>query len=384
MLYGWQRRCALVPLTFFMGSWIIYVIGFVLKLSSSSQQNSFSLYVILTGNPVVYVLGMLHAILPGLFSTFVWLPFSVLSVVCSTSAGWTVYVTAPWSNSTCHVPNNITDMREDLSKQENYVYLMFTGTLLGVISWGVVLLLSIFYQTRSTEGRCNFNEFPMEQRSRFPFTPGKARPLSVLLVFFTFLGWCVFLVGYFQTYQTSDSAISDLYCHDLHSCGISSVVVLFLVVPLLCVASLLHAGCQGGAGSIAAVFEILLGTPFTVFMGFIVVQLGDYLNSNHDVTRSIGTAYFYSMLIGGGISLLSWAFVIALWPFYGRYKYPRGGQNVINVHHPTMDGEHAYPNYGAAQPMPPSSTRRPRLAIAVEPEENDGEEQPLVEDSHDN
>ena len=366
-----------------MISWIVYAIGFVLKLNSSSQQNSFSLYIILTGSPVVYVLGMLHAILPGVFSAFVWIPLSVASVVCSTSAGWMVYVTVPWPDSTCRVPNNVTEIREDLSTQANYVYLMFTGTLLGVVSWGVVLLISIFYQTRPTEGGCNYNEFLIAQRNRWPFTPGKTRLLSVPLIVLSFLGWCAFLVGFLLTYQTSDSGILKLddvyrYLHDLHSCGLSSVVVLFSIVPLLCVASLLHAGCPRAAGSTAAVFEAILGMPFTVFMGFIVVQLGDYLNSNRDVTRAIGDAYFYLMLVGGGVSLLSWAFVVALWPFYGKYRCPMDGRNTINVQHLPVDGEHAHPDYGAVRPPPPAG--RPRLVIAAEDEEREGEEQPLVED----
>ena len=432
LLYGWQRKFALVPLTFFMIGWILYAIGFVLKLnSSSSQQNSFSLYIILTGSPVVYVLGMLHAILPGSFSAYVWILLSVASVVCSTSAGWMVYITVPWPNSTCRALNDVTEVREDLTKQADYVYLMFTGTLVGVVSWGVVLLLSVFYQTRRTEGRCNYNEFPIEQRRSCPFTLGRARLLSVPLIILSFLGWCIFLVGFFLTYRTSDSDVLKLdnvyrYLYDLHTCGVSSVVVLFPIVPLLCVASLLHAGYLGATGNMAAVFEAMLGTSFVVFMGFSVVQLGDYLNSNRDVTHAIGDAYFYLMIVGGGVSLLSWAFVVALWPFYGKYRYPidgrhninvqhlpmngeRDGRHNINVQHLPMNGERAQPNHYAppperAQPnhyapapvrqppvrpppvrqppvRPRPAKRRPRLVIAAENEERGGEEQPLVEDN---
>lgn len=389
LLYGWQRRVALVPLTFCMISWIVYTIGFVLKMNSSSQHNSFSLYIILTGSPVVYLLGMLHAILPGIFSAYLWIPLSVASIVCSTSAGWMVYVTVPWPDSTCRAPNNVTEIQEDLSKHANYVHLMFTGTLLGVVSWGVVLLLSVFYQTRSTEEGHNYNEFPMKQGRSLPFfTPGKARLLSIPLIALSFLGWCVFLVGFLLTYRMSDSGVlkpDDVYryLYDLHSCGLSSVVVLFLIVPLLCVASLLHAGSLGDTGSIAAVFEAMLGTPFVVFMGFIVVQLSDYLNSNHDVTHAIGDTNFYLMLAGGGVSLLLWAFVVALWPFYGKYKHLRDGQNVVNVQRLPEDDEHAHPNYGAVQPPPPA--RRPRLVIAAaEDEGTEDEEQPLVENNGEN
>ena len=371
LLYGWQRKFALVLLALFMVSWILFTVGLIWRLVKTedvlpSHPSNFPYYITLCGGPVVYLLGLLHTILPGILSALVWFLVTFFSVIYSTSAGWTLYSSGV-NATTMELQNTDTTSCQTL--------MMLVGTAFSLLFLCSVLVLSIFYKTRSSEQLLDYNEFQGEQRrcKNFPFTPGNARILSVPFIALSCFGWCVFVFGFHNWKPDAQNS----YSVDLHSSGLPMIVVAHVITPFLLLASLLHAGCLKGAGNVMGVFESLLSMPFMISMGFVVIDLCEYfiLLSSDFKEPNI---YFYYMVAGGGTSVLFWACVLALWPFYGKYRLPRPierpGRNAINNadndarQHPLAD-QPVQPNYGAMQ--------RPQPQPQPQDEERD-DQQPLL------
>ena len=96
LLYGWQRKVALLPLTVLVLGWIIYSIGFIWLLVDDLKDEAntpllFASYVLLTGGPFVYLLGVAQAVLPGTVSSIVGIPTAFLSSLYLVCAGSKTY-----------------------------------------------------------------------------------------------------------------------------------------------------------------------------------------------------------------------------------------------------------------------------------------------------
>ena len=352
-----------------MIGWIVYAVGFIWLLPEHNQSSiNFPYYIILAGGPTVFLLGVLHAILPGVCSAFLWIVLALISVLHSLSVGWAIYASGLWLTSKNPSPSSIGNLKD----QTEFI---FTGSLLSVISWALVLILAVYYQTGpSVNGNRNYNEFQRQrQRIQLPFSPGKARKFAIPLTSLSCVGWILFLLGYWIWRPESDIEKPEYYV-DLHSSsGQPVIVVLLVITPLLYLASFIHAASLGGAGKVARVFESIFSVLFMVSMGTAVIQQVRYFIyvRDKDATELLNRDFFLIMLIGGVLSLLFWALVLALWPFYGEYTMPPGAGNgrrnvIINDRAPAPARE-GHTNYGAVPVPVPRQRAQRRLPRGEQP-----------------
>ena len=334
-LYGWQRKLALLPLSLFVLGWLVYSAGFIWMLvkwdqdshNSTSTVTSMSrhdpltypYYVILLGGPLVFLLGLLHAILPSTASSIIGVASAAVSSVFFASNGWAIY----------HGALHLRFVLKLNFSVDAKIALMFSGTLFAAFCWCLVMMLSVSYNyKKSTPNSYEFfnrdeffNHCQESSRNRnIPFTPGVARILSVPFIILSVIGWCVFVVGVYKlpdlesnAYDTSQS----LFYFSFYGSMVTG--------PLLYLAALLHAGCSGGANTVMGVFTSVLHTLYIVFMGFVVTEFGRYIYfSCQESTLSLNCSLLHSSIdvniiytFAGSVgSLFFWTFVLALWPFY--------------------------------------------------------------------
>ena len=391
LLFGWQRKLALLPLGLFMVGWLVYAIGFIWDLIESDKQSSaeeprpfdpsspvyFPYYLTLVGGPVVYLTGALHAILAGVASAVTWVCFSLLCAVYFTSVSWVMYERG--LNSTSSSAGNSDTQLLRTQSAVTQSWMMFEGTLFCVVCWCILQILAVFYRNKNVDQNQNVNHSQdclsapvlAGNRRQLPFK-GPARALSILFILMSFVSWCVFVAGYAGwDAQLNDGSLEHLInLFDGYSRPV--VLVVFIVTPLLHLSSVLHAGCSGKASTMA-VFTALLHVLFVMSTGFIIVHLVLYLLNNcdkNDQSRNcfdeVVTNSNYNLMLGGCIvSLISWTFVYSLVPFYQDFKAVQRGTpgNDLNIpaETPLATGTPP-PNYDAAQSMV----------------QGDNEEQPLL------
>ena len=345
VLYGWQRKLAMLPLNLFVLGWVVYSIGFVWVLVQWSDEYSskyayggsrhspllYPFFVILVGGPFVYLLGVAQAILPGIASSIVGIPTAFVSTIFLVSAGAIAY------DGGAYINKIVTDHVSADTKK----VLMFIGAMFVSICWCFVMMLSTSYKSKPKQ-RNHYELFDQTNRSpsqkcRAPFTPGVARGLSIPFTILCGVGWCVYMVGT-DRWNSDHLLIEDLDPPLLRLSMYGTMVV----GPLLLLAALLHAGCSGGASTVMGVFTSILSTVYVVLMGFMVTHFGEAFYTicqvEVDGHKLLNCSFLHSSLdinliyiFAGGVgSLFFWTFVLALWPFY-RHR-PQHGQdsNVIN------------------------------------------------------
>ena len=314
-----------------------------------SDSFNYPYYVTLVGGPIIYLLGALHAILPGAASAIVWIVVAFTSTVYFASASWVMYDSG--LNSTSGPINGTSNSSGHLYNQ---ITLMFEGTLFSIICWIVVLILTIFYKNVSQRSRT-------DKIRRGPF-PGMARCLSVPLLTLSVAGWCLFVVGYHLVdYSQDSSTVFD---------GRSKPVVIatFIAGPFLFLASLLHAGFAGDSSFVMGVFLATAHKFYVMTMGFVIVHLSHYIMKiGLSVPKVKGHSYLYYMLGGALASLFFWTGVHALWPFYQVRSNP---ENHTEDRHRHLRGLSIQ-----TQSLPPSSNR------SQPPAYSETEAQPLLENS---
>lgn len=334
-MYGWQRKLALLPLSLFMLGWLIYVAGLTWKLIKWDETplNStltpvvmsrddllvFPYYVVLVGGPFVFLLGLLHTILPRVASSIFGSISAVVSNVFFVSVGWVIYY---WGLHLKSAVNN------DPSIDIKAVF-MFIGTLLTVLSWCFVLMLSVSYNYQRRPDPFNYDMLfnhnlsqGSDRRRNVPFTPGFGRIFSLPFIILSAIGWCVFVAGVDKLPKLQSGYL------DLSFYG--SIVI----GPLLFLAALLHAGCLRGASVVMGIFTSVLHTIYVIFMGHVVTEFGRYIYFSCQEYQStsesgfppncsllhssidISVIYVFS---GAVVSLLFWSVVLALWPFYRQH-----------------------------------------------------------------
>ena len=373
LLFGWQRKLALVPLGLFMVGWLVYAVGFIWTLIDADKQSApgmlrepgpsspvyFPYYVILVGGPVIYLSGALHAILSGVASSVVWICVTFVSAIYFTCVSWVMYDRG--LNSTTSARNNVQISANAITQ----AWMMFGGTLFTTVCWSVLLILTVFYKNKDDVSRninhsqdCLSSLVLAGNRRQLPFN-GPARALSFLFMLLSFIGWCIFTTGYYlwdsQLNGTTSQDLMNLF--DERSKPV--VITVFIVSPLLYLSSLLFAGCSGKTSTMG-VFTAVLHILYVMSTGFVIVHLILYLLSNCDQRQhtyncdDVIDVYFGYMLGGCAVSFTFWILVYALVPFYQDFKVVQrdapGPDLNIPAEDPPTHGPPP-PDYGAVQNM---------------------------------
>ena len=368
VLYGWQRKLALLPLAFFMVGWLLYAVGFIWILvewpenqvkdnehPSRDSSLNFPYYVSLVVAPIVYFFGVLFTVLPGIASGIVGIIVSFLSTFFFISAGWTVYESG----------RRLTYLEQNEAKLDLKLLFVFVGSLLEHLCWCLMLLLSVFYKYRkpapdqleflpvedeNRQSRFQLLCFKLTLRDRnsavkvwiclkrcvlkcqskeIPFTPGIARLICIPFIMFSITGWCVFTVGFHRLFLNTDPESAYPF----------SFSASLIIPPLLFLSALLHAAFPGGTGKVMGELAALLYVPFVTFTGYILIDTGQYLHNlcgemkedgpwneqdwmcydAEDWSIHMHKLYIYA---GGITALVFWSCVVSMWPFY-RMDHPR-------------------------------------------------------------
>ena len=379
LLFGWQRKLALVPLALFMVGWLVYAVGFIWTLIDTDKQSApgagmprqpgpsspvyFPYYVTLVGGPVIYLSGALHAILVGVVSSVVWICVALLSAIYFTCVSWVMYDRGLNSTTSARVNVKIA------TNASTQAWLMFEGTLFSAVCWCLLLILTVFYKNKADVSQSvNHNQDCLSSpvlagnRQQLPFK-GPARALSLLFIVLSFIGWCIFIRGYYlwdSQSQSNGTLLEELASNlfDEHSKPV--VITVFVVAPLLYLSSLLLAGCSGRASTMG-VFTAVLHILYVMSAGFVIVHLSLYLLSNCDKHQQmmyscsdIIDAGFGYMLGGCAASLTFWILVYALVPFYRDFKLVQRVAPGPDLNMPAeASPAHGLPppDYGAVQNM---------------------------------
>ena len=326
LLYGWQRKVALLPASLLVVGWVIFSIGFIWRLVDDFKDAAntpflFSSYVVLVGGPFVYILGVAQAVLPGIASSIVGVPTAFVSSLYLVSAGYETYIglyIIIWA-------------RERDETVETKPVLMFVGALLITICWCFVTMLSVAYKSKPRRNQYQVFDQPERRPSRkYPFTPGVARGLTIPFIILTGIGWCVAMVGFVRM---DVSFIGGRFAE----------YGLLINGPLLFLAALLHAG---GASTVMGVFSSILSSLYTVLMGYMVVILGQAIYGECKF-EPVNCSFLHSSLninwilaFSGSVgSLFFWTFVILLWPFFQHHPQnsTQGSSAIVNATNPPND-----------------------------------------------
>ena len=324
-----------MPLALFMIGWSIYAAGFIWSLivksesadrepegRASSDPVYFPYYVTLVGGPLIYVLGVLYAIvplsvLPGIVSATAWCFVTVLNSLYIASVSWIMYESGQCLN-TSETGSDHLNIR---------IWLLFIGTVIALVSWCLLLILALFYKNKNdqTQNVNHSREFLADKKQNCAFQ-GLARALSALLVILSAVGWCVFVSGYHQELTLHNDIKSyqeaPLSCDIFHNFSRSMtllddsnepvVIAVFISGPLLFLTSLLLAGCSGKSSTLSVVAAVL-HVLFVTSAGYIIIHMIICLL----LSKSASSGY---MLWGLVASLTSMTFVSSLIPFYRDFK----------------------------------------------------------------
>ena len=379
LLFGWQRKLALVPLVLYVVGWLVYAVGFIWTLIDTDKQSAapgagmmrqpgpsspvyFPYYVTLVGGPVIYLSGALHATLSRVASSVVWICVSLVSAIYFTCVSWVMYDRG--LNSTISARTNV-KISANASTQ---AWMMFEGTLFSAVCWCLLLILTVFYKNKDDVSRssnhsrdCLSSPVLAGNRRQLPFK-GFARALSLLFIVLSFVGWCIFIRGYYLWDSQSNGTLSEDLTNLFDERSKPVVITVFIVAPLLYLSSLLLAGCSGRVSAMG-VFTAVLHILYVMSAGFVIVHLILYLLSNCDKHQQmyhcndvidVGIGY---MLGGCAASFTFWILVYALVPFYRDFEVVRDQRdasgpdlNVPTEAPPVHDGLPP-PDYGAVQNM---------------------------------
>ena len=376
------KKLAIPLFALFEIGWIVFTAGFGLLLSNIKVDDStlkedddrksplyFPYYMTLVGGQFVAVLGLLYAALPsgghssifGALSTVLnTIYFVIVGYVINTS--YTELQVLKWDihyhDSHYHDPQLV-----------RVVKLMLAGTIILTVSWGIVQLLSQFYEhhPQPVQARNLWSVIVECWKNRTTLVRDiseSVRLSSIPATLLSAIGWCVFVGGLHYEYYWA-----------YYFGGWSAIFITLLMY----LASLLHAGYTGKASSLMGIFASILNTFFVVGMGFSVTSAGKYLyksphlldtaSSQQDIEDIKEDIYYNRLILGGGmVCLICWTVVLVLWPFYR----PKG----TSYSHTTNDEIDEYDN-DLLLPASSSATHEEYIA-----ESQGNIQQPHVEEYH--
>ena len=325
-----SKKLVLPFFALFEIGWIVYSTGFIPLLAKSNEDLSikhplyFPYYMILIGGQFVALLGILHAALPsGRINSIIGALFTILNIIYFVSVGYVItctFIVTKWGKY----------FLDDAKLQADYdpqsmqtIKLMFAGSILLIVSWGLIQLVSCFYE------RPPQPTVPVPTRNLLHVviecwknrtilvgdTSESVRLFGILAMLFSAVGWVIFMGGLFNM---NIMALTYLLC------GWSAV----FITPFMYFVSLFHAGCTGNASTVLGIFASILNTFFIVGMGFSVTlscalffyPIPPKLAAEAQLDVEEIKRYCRIMLGGAVVCLIFWTVVLLLWPFY----HPQG------------------------------------------------------------
>lgn len=340
---SWSRKLATIPLGTFLIGWIIYLIGFTWLLAAwtrtgvsdeeeeegdtaKQRREIVIIIVLLIFGAIILVGGVINAASSKIPSQIGASFLGAGSVIHFTLIGWLAYecvlniftdVHLSKPHFTLLVPkeleirglfqNGTTPPSPPFPPSENSptppVVLLLSGAVIQGPSWMIFMMCSVFfkYSRRKNNGRnhqptsYDDNYSPSPKR-RLPFTPGIARKLSIPLIVCSAVGWA--------------TLISRINFNSVVSDGI------LFIGPLLYVAALLQAGTPGSASTVMGVYACILSMIYVPFLGIALNEGVNQLQNCVNFDWYECEKDYRIELSGAVVSLIFWACVLALWPFY--------------------------------------------------------------------
>ena len=332
----------------------------------------FPFYFSIAGGQVVALLFLLHAALPSSQASYiVGVLSSVMNIVYFVSVGYMIR----FSEVTVRAlelqgpPNSPDDLKSFLL-QLNSTRSILAGTIIMTIGWGLIQLLYFFYEPDETNPHTDKSLWRVTREFALDIshTPSQAfeltrscRPSELLrfcafpLIALSAIGWGVCTAGLYKIDESvaasGSTASFSLLQYDFVTWSI------FFITPLLYLATLLHAGCTGGAATMSGVFAAILNTFFVTNIGFTVIYISQEIyEASHDSFSRVDstTMHNFGLGLGGGVvCLFFWTIVYATNLFMHRSIGQSQQQHTIlhNAEFLTNDGgDQIPPAAGTVQP----------------------------------
>lgn len=290
--HGVERKLSIPVLSILMVGWLIYLIGFILILVQTKEEDRGTLVwmpwiVIAAGAPLLCIFTLIQAGLPRLASSIVGTIAAFLGSLFIISTGYVLC-----SSGTMLYEIVLTGQGHGL---KGALGCSFTGTFICIHCWSIILSLSTRYIDSPTE----LTEPNSEVRGRL--FEGVARKLTIPAVILSFIGWLVLLSGLF-------TAKSDPF--QGFPVGMPAWGILFFGIPVH-LFYLIYAGSWGGASTAMGIVTSVFGTVYSVFVGY-------FLYLDHLTSEQTDSTERSLIISGSTLSCFFLACVLMLWPFYKR------------------------------------------------------------------
>ena len=366
---SWSRKLAVLPLSLFLIGWLVYLVGFGWMwvtwtggLYFYTEEDGYSIvdrkiypfYVSLIFGLIVFLCGVLHAAVPQLPGVVGSVILALVSTVHFAATGEVAYESTlnitmtqylnniyettsgmgniSFKNSSSSIPINPYHPNSAPNAVNTASVLMLIGSLVQVTSWMLVTICSAFYKyrlkkkSRTESFRGEDSLCPCDPKLLFS---GPARKLSIPFIIISAIGWCILVSRLNFILFIPDSFL--------------------LLAPLLYIAALSHAGFTGALSTTIEVCICILSMIYVIFVG---VTFNDYGNRVYDCLQ-LGLYDYeedyrdFVKISGGIVSLIFWAGVPALWPFY-RHRLPsicrkRKSYRETPTYDPDDDDDDDYP-----------------------------------------
>ncbi len=332
---GRYRKLTLLPLTFLLLGWLIYLVGFILLMvnieyeffnsSSETNFNHAPYFVAVICGPLLFAASLLHVGSSGLVSSLLGGVVALLSVLSTTGTGYVLY------SSSLNIYNAINFGLTFHFK----CLLMFAGTLMVTISWTVVLILSNFF---TYERPLNIfeesNDYVVDEDGNIGSPPsapdnlslftGMARKIVLIFLFLFMASWALFIIGTEEmNMERNGSTIFNASEDDtIESTLTFSTWTVSTISFLLVLCACIHAGSSQATGTIMGVITSLLSMLYLTCINYLLYQLAIEIHTRCEDEaicsfQSIPKDELYQ-IIGGSGTCAFWACVLAAWPFYYR------------------------------------------------------------------
>ena len=356
------KKLAIPMVVLFEIGWIIYTGGFGAYMHQQVRDNAerssysapsadeilreprlFPFYFTLVGGQFVALLFLLHAALPSsIVSYIIGILSSVLNIIFFVSVGYLIHWSAPLVKYLERYIRESQQSASDLESEIKYLHALrciLAGAVIMSVVWGVIQLLFFFYENKSESQNqrtlwCVIREFVTNlptSTSQLKASPGElVRACIIPILVLSAIGWCVCVAGLNKLNDnTSSSSISS---STVTSTRISEprrydfgTWSTFFIVPILYLATLLHAGFYGDASTMSGVFAAILNTFFVLNVGFKVLDIAILMyydaryraESSRFYSTDPEVIHSYNLILGGGVvCLFFWTVVYAAWTFY--------------------------------------------------------------------
>ena len=339
------KKLVIPVIVLFEIGWVVFVGGFGSQLNIGVEQSEdsgqsadevlrspflFPEYFTLVAGQFVALLALLHAALPSSItaSSIVGVLSTILNIIYFVSVGylinWSVYAVKTLERLLDQLPSFDDN---DLRRYLHAYRCVLAGTIIMTVSWGLIQLLSFFYEPKNPQRRSLWRvirEFGWSN-IQLKATLGEWLRLGTIPVLvLSAIGWCVCIAGLQKFLDIVDNDSSSRYIFtSLHQYSFG-IWANFFIAPLLYLAALLYAGCSSDASTVSGVFAAIFNTFFVLSMGYAVVGVSIIKYSDSEIRRSgfftssdPQEVYNENLILGGGVvCLIFWTIIHVFWHFY--------------------------------------------------------------------